>query len=213
MKGRESGMPSEEYWGTFFESDTAVTRLLGNDVLQGDIVEFGCGYGTFTIPAARRISGVTTALDIDTEMIATVRRKAEAAGLANVTTLERDFMAHGAGLTARSQSHAMIYNLLHVDDPLGLLKEAYRVLVFGGRLSIMHWRSDIPTPRGPSLDIRPTPEQCLAWIERVGFKDIDAVSLRDCCPFHFGLVASRQDSARSAPRPHQPRAQNSCETA
>ena len=95
---------------------------------------------------------------------------------------------------------------------LGLLKEAHRVLVFGGRLSIMHWRSDIPTPRGPSLDIRPTPEQCLAWMERVGFKDID-VSLRDCCPFHFALVASRQDSARSAPRPHQQRAQNSCETA
>lgn len=23
MKGRESGMPSEEYWGTFFEADTA----------------------------------------------------------------------------------------------------------------------------------------------------------------------------------------------
>ena len=33
--------------------------------LCGDVVEFGCGYGTFTIPAAQLIEGKLIALDIE----------------------------------------------------------------------------------------------------------------------------------------------------
>jgi hypothetical protein len=44
-------------------------------------------------------------------------------------------------------------------QPEGLLREAYRILSHGGRLGIMHWNYDPATPRGPSMDIRPGPEQ------------------------------------------------------
>jgi SAM-dependent methyltransferase len=191
MKGRESGMPEEACWASFFDPEKAVTSLLGACVVQGDAVEFGCGYGTFTLPAARRTAGVVTALDIEPDMVAQVRRKADDARLTNIRAEVRDFVSAGTGVGDGTQTHAMIYNLLHLEDPVGLLSEAHRTLAPGGTLSVIHWRSDIVTPRGPPLDIRPRPEHCTAWMRQAGFLSIESVDLEDCCPFHFGLIGHR----------------------
>ena len=191
MKGRESGMPDEVYWSSFFDAETAVEKLLGKHRTQGDLVEFGSGYGTFTLPAARQTKGVVTALDIEPEMIEHLQRKAATDCLINIRAELRDFVANGTGLDSASQAHAMIFNLLHLENPVALLQEAHRILKPSGVLSVIHWRSDISTPRGPSLDIRPTPEQSRAWMEEAGFGRITNVDMHDCCPFHFGLVATR----------------------
>ena len=192
MKGRESGMPDEDAWNQFFDARALVSRLLSPaGVALGDVVEFGCGYGTFTIPAARLADGVVTAFDIDPEMVACVERKACQFGLTNVHTKLRDFVELGSGLDNGTQSHAMIYNLLHLENPVALLREAARSLRPGGRISVIHWRSDIPTPRGPSLAIRPSPEQCSAWLIQAGFNCVQALGLQDICPYHFGLIAVR----------------------
>lgn len=55
----------------------------------------------------------------------------------------------------------------------------------------MHWRSDILTPRGPSLNIRPRPEQCKKWLLEAGFSEVTQVKLEASCPYHYGLVATR----------------------
>lgn len=191
MKGRESGMPVEDHWATFFDAEAAIAAMIGPSSSSGDIVEFGCGYGTFTLPAARRTTGVVTALDIEEDLVALVRRKAAEAGFTNIRAERRDFATAATGLVDGSQSHAMIYNLLHIEHPVALLAEVRRILGPGGSLSVMHWRSDIKTPRGPSLDIRPTPERCQAWMKEAGFPAIRTVDLSGCCPFHFGLVAMR----------------------
>lgn len=191
MKGRESGMPAEDHWATFFDPEAAIAALISSSISSGDIVEFGCGYGTFTLPAARRTTGVVTALDIEEDLVALVRCKAAETGFANIRAERCDFATAGTSLSDGSQSHAMIYNLLHIEHPVTLLTEAHRVLGPGGSLSVMHWRSDITTPRGPSLDIRPTPELCRAWMEEAGLSAVRTVDLSGCCPFHFGLVAMR----------------------
>ena len=191
MKGRESGMPDETYWETFFAADAAIARLFDSTDLRGDCIEFGCGYGTFTLPAARCTTGIVTALDIEPAMVEGVRRKAATFKLPNIRAEVRDFVGHGAGVEDRSQAHAMIFNLLHLEQPVALLCEARRTLQNGGVLSVIHWRSDIPTPRGPTLDIRPTPEQCRTWLAEAGFRAIEAVDLQSSCPFHFGLLAKR----------------------
>lgn len=190
MKGRESGMPAEADWASFFEAETAIETLLGPTV-TGNVIEFGCGYGSFTVPTARRTKGIVTALDIEPEMVECVRRKAIAFNLPNIRAEVRDFVAHGSGVDDGSQAHAMIYNLLHLEHPVALLREALRTLQDGGVVSVMHWRSDIPTPRGPSLTIRPTPEQCRRWLRDAGFRNIELVDLQNSCPFHFGLRATR----------------------
>lgn len=191
MKIRESGMPDEVRWTSFFDGEAAIGTLFGGADVRGDVIEFGCGYGLFSVPAARRTSGLVTALDIEPEMIAEVRGKAAGLGLTNIRAELRDFMVDGAGVAAGSQAHAMIFNLLHLAQPQDLLREAHRTLRDGGVLSVMHWRSDIPTPRGPPLAIRPTPEQCRQWMADAGFRDIESADLQDCCPFHFGLTGRR----------------------
>jgi 2-polyprenyl-3-methyl-5-hydroxy-6-metoxy-1,4-benzoquinol methylase len=51
MKARESGMPDEQLWDQFFHPEF-ILKGLGIQNLTGTIVDLGCGYGTFTIPAA-----------------------------------------------------------------------------------------------------------------------------------------------------------------
>lgn len=191
MKARESGMPEEAYWESFFDADATMRILFSASGLAGHLVEFGCGYGTFTVPAAMHTDGIVTALDIDPLMVDRVQQKTETQELSNVRAEVRDFVADGSGLDSGTQDHALIFNLLHLEQPVALLREAHRVLHDRGMLFVMHWRSDIPTPRGPSLAIRPRPEQCQTWLEEAGFQNVESVNLQPCCPYHFGLIVRR----------------------
>jgi ubiquinone/menaquinone biosynthesis C-methylase UbiE len=137
--------------------------------------------------------GRVVALDIEPEMVAETVSKADATGLSNVVGAVRDFVADGSGLPDQQAGRAMLFNILHIENPLGLLREAYRVLAPGGEVGIIHWRSDIPTPRGPSRPIRPTADQCRDWGEQVGFKFVRYESLC-CCSYHWGLVMRRPQS-------------------
>ena len=83
MKGRESGMPSETYWETFFNVEATLDILTGPSI-AGNVLEFGCGYGSFTLPVARRTTGYVTALDIDPEMVDCVQRKLAVDHISNV---------------------------------------------------------------------------------------------------------------------------------
>jgi SAM-dependent methyltransferase len=165
MKGRESGMPEEVDWQSFYDADCIIDKLECPKSNRESIAEFGSGYGTFTFPAAKRISGVVHAFDIEPELVTHVRRRAQEFGLSNIRVEVRDFVAPGTGLPSRSIDHAMIYNLLHIEEPVRLLKEAFRILKLAAALSIIHWKYDPTTPRGPSMGIRPGPEQCRAWAE------------------------------------------------
>jgi SAM-dependent methyltransferase len=156
----------------------------------GDIVEFGCGYGTFTIPTAQHATGKVIALDIEPAMVTETIRKAGEARLPNVVGAVRDFVAEGTGLPDAQAGRAMLFNILHIEIPIVLLREAYRILAPGGEAAIIHWRSDIPTPRGPSVEIRPTAVQCRAWGEHAGFEFVRYEDLC-CCSYHWGLVMRR----------------------
>ncbi len=191
MKGRESGMPQEAYWSTFFEPEGVLQVLWPHAERDGPLVEFGSGFGTFTLPAARLTRYEVTALDIEPALVSLVRERAHAEGLTHLRVEQRDFVDNGTGLASGSQAHVMIYNLLHVEAPLDLLREACRVLRPHGTLSVMHWRSDIDTPRGPPLDIRPTPKACARWMAAVGLEQVTPVDLKASAPFHFGLIATK----------------------
>jgi ubiquinone/menaquinone biosynthesis C-methylase UbiE len=193
MKGRESGMPEEALWETFFDADAVIVKLVCPYVTEGTVVEFGSGYGTFTIPSAYRTNGRVVGFDIDPDMIAIAQQKVENAALENITLQKRDFMESGTGLPANTVDHVMLYNILHVESPEVLLSEAYRILCAGGAISVMHWRSDIPTPRGPALEIRPSLQQCRHWVENAGFAFVSEVDLSTCCKYHYGFVAVRPD--------------------
>jgi SAM-dependent methyltransferase len=189
MKTRESGMPEEKVWEAFFQPEVILERL-GLRGGVGDVAEFGCGYGTFTIPAARRSRGMVYAYDIDPEMVAATGERAASAAVANVRVIVRDFVARGTGLAVDCVEYVMLFNILHAEQPGLLLAEAWRILIAGGLLGIIHWNYDPATPRGPNMNIRPCPEQCRDWAIHAGFRlrDPGIISLP---PYHYGLALEK----------------------
>lgn len=187
MKGRESGMPEKETWERFF-NPAAILQILGLDGSIQNVAEFGCGYGTFTIPAAHIIRGTVYALDIEPEMIELTKSGAAKHRLANVKTVLRDFLADGTGLENESVDYVMLFNILHIEYPAALLCEAWRILRSQGRLGIIHWNYDRKTPRGPSMGIRPKPDQCIKWAESAGFSSLSRCDLK---PYHYGIIMKK----------------------
>jgi SAM-dependent methyltransferase len=188
-KVRDSGMPAIEQWEAYFDA-VGILESLGCRGVSGDAIEFGCGYGTFTIFAAQRISGMLYALDIDAPMVDRTAARASQAGLQNVTVEQRDFVTRGCGRESDSASFVMLFNILHIEDPVNLLAEAFRVLRPGGIAAIIHWNHDVRTPRGPPLDIRPQPAQCRAWGEEAGLRWVRDQALPGS-PWHWGLVLEK----------------------
>jgi SAM-dependent methyltransferase len=188
MKVRDSGMPPVRTWDGFFDP-ASILRMLAFD-RQADVADFGCGYGTFTVAAARLTTGIVHGVDLDDAMTTATAARASAAGLGNVRIAQRDFDAEGTGLPDASIGYAMLFNVLHAEDPMPLLRETCRVLKPGGKLAVVHWVHDATTPRGPDLSIRPRPRQCRAWVEQAGCSIlIPHVALP---PWHFGLVGLRR---------------------
>ena len=184
-------MPKEEEWRKFFDPELAL-RLMGLNFTVKDVADFGCGYGTFTIPAAKIISGKIYAFDIEPEMIEAVKRKAKTQNLRNVQAVVRDFVSEGSGLMDGSVDYVFLFNILHLENPQKLLSEAYRILGRGGKVGIIHWNYDSTTPRGPPMAIRPRPEQIRHWAESVGFVLEQELDLK---PYHYGLVLKKQGNS------------------
>jgi len=177
-------MPDRDVWEKFFDLREILTRM-GLDAKVCDVVEVGCGYGTFTIPVAKVISGQIHAYDIDEEMIRITKCEAGKAKLNNVNAILRDITAEGTGLPDESVDYVMLFNILHLETPELLLKEAIRILKKGGKVGIIHWNYDPSTPRGPSMEIRPKSEDCLKWAENAGFSGGVRCDLK---PYHYGIV-------------------------
>ena len=73
------------------------------------------------------------------------------------------------------------------EEPVALMKEALRVLKPNGMLAVIHWNYDPTTPRGPAMDIRPRPEQCIEWGKKAGFR-FKEQNRFDIPPYHYGLL-------------------------
>lgn len=190
MKSRDSGMPEEEVWRTFFEPSQIFDNLHLQDP-HGIIVDFGSGYGTFLLPAARHFEKSRVfGLEIESELNAAVISQATEFGYTNVQVVTRDFIAQGAGLDSNSASIVFLFNILHAEDPVSLLREAYRVLIAGGIAAIIHWNYDSTTPRGPAMDIRPKPESILSWAGSAGFHVPSSV--KPVAKYHYGFLAVKQ---------------------
>jgi ubiquinone/menaquinone biosynthesis C-methylase UbiE len=181
-------MPAEDMWASFFNVDLILSELhIDSDIK--DLVEIGCGYGTFTVPSAKRISGNLYAFDIEEGMIEAVNKELRIRLIDNVIPEKRDVLTQTTGLAENSIDYVMLFNILHHESPDDFFNEAFRILKPKGKVGILHWRSDMETPRGPDLSIRPRPDQILHWIDKQKFSLHKSPTI--ILPYHFGLILSK----------------------
>ncbi len=184
MKVFDSGMPEEAYWNSLFDVPNILDWLSLNN-LSAPVVEVGCGYGTFTVPVAKETNVDVYAFDIEPSMIETARRNVKRAGIRNVQFFRRDIVEEGTGLGSDSVAMVLLFNILHFDERRILLEEAARILKPDGVAAIIHWRKDVPTPRGPGVHTRPDQQMILESI-----KGLDLVfygNSKILEPYHWGI--------------------------
>ncbi len=189
MKVRSSGIRKPQMWDSLFDIDMVLRKLQVDSHVQM-LAEVGSGLGTFTIPAAKKISGKVYAFDIDEEMIAYLNQRLEEQQIKNVIPVLRDVLDDTTGLDNNTVDYVMLFNILHYEKPEEFFNEAYRILNPGGKIGIMHWRSDITTPGGPEMSIRPKPEDILNHIDDSKFEIIQQPLMLE--PYHYGMVIAKK---------------------
>lgn len=182
-------MPEEAFWEGLFSVDLILDRL-GIDSSVRDVAELGCGYGTFTLPVADRISGQVDTFDIDPDMVARTRQRAHESGLSNIVCRVRDVFVEGFIGEPGSKDACLLFNILHCEEPVHVLTQAAHAVRPGGMVHVIHWRVDIETPRGPGMDIRPGPEKIMVWARETGLLE-PVLPVLDLPPWHYGVRLER----------------------
>ena len=120
MKYRESGMPDEKMWKTFFNPQQILSQL-GVDRKTKTLLDIGCGYGTFLIPAASLVGEKVIGIDIENEMIEACRAKAKDKKLPNVDLVCGDFSDRNVRRRLEKQKNGIdyvcLFNILHCENP------------------------------------------------------------------------------------------------
>jgi ubiquinone/menaquinone biosynthesis C-methylase UbiE len=102
------------------------------------VADYGCGPGSFTIPAAQLVGdgGKVYAIDIHPLAISSVRERASKKGLPNVEPIL--VQGYDTGIGASSIDRVLLIDTIHrIEDPGALFRELRRILKPDGLL-FMH---------------------------------------------------------------------------
>jgi predicted methyltransferase len=169
------------------------------------VADLGAGGGWFTIQLARRVGprGVVYAVDVQSQMIDEVRRRAERENLSNVRTIlnTADDPKLPRGIDA-----ALIVDAYHemtcaarpsCKEPVTLLMNVARTLKPQGRLGVLDFYPGQGGP-GPPADERVDPQTVIKTAAAAGFQ---LITNKPVPPFNFQylLVFGRRPSGRGSP--------------
>jgi ubiquinone/menaquinone biosynthesis C-methylase UbiE len=126
------------------------------------VLDFGCGSGTYTIPAAKLVGeGVTVyALDINSSFLDRIEERAKQEGLKNIVRIDANEEGE-IPLENERIDVILLIDVLHlIDCREALFDEAYRILKRGGLIIVypMHMAEkevgELATSRDLSLEDR-----------------------------------------------------------
>ena len=128
--------------------ESRVIELLRQVGIHGGqtVLDFGCGYGAYTIPVAEIIGeqGIVYALDKDRGALDELMRKAESAGLKNIVRMETSGELE-IDLANESVDIVLLFNVFHsfyfpkTEDRRRLLGEIHRIMKPTAVLSVTAW--------------------------------------------------------------------------
>jgi len=140
------------------ELESQVFELLETaGIKRGQIVlDFGCGSGTYTIPAAKIVAeqGRVYALDKDKKALDELIQKAKLAGLKNIERIDTSGEPR-IDLTDESVDIVLLFDVFHsyyfaqADDRKSLLNEIYRIMKPSAFISV--WPKHMESEAGDEI--------------------------------------------------------------
>lgn len=115
------------------------------------IIDFGCGYGHYTLPCALALNdtGKVYAIDRYNEPLKWIKKKAKLFNVNNIETVKTEGSLE-IGFSDKSIDIVLLYDIIHGEDVktkesirFSLYKESHRVLKKNGILSVLNFDSDI----------------------------------------------------------------------
>ena len=178
---------------TQFLNPQKVLQLAG--VASGDrVADFGCASGYFSFPCAHIVGeeGHVTAIDVLPHVLSAVESEAQRTGVRNITTRHANLeVPRGSGLEDASVDWVIMKNVLFMStDRDGMMAEAARVLVPGGKALVVEWNSTVKPGMGPVADKRITVDSVRALAEAHGLTFVTNVSAGD---YHYGMIFAKEE--------------------
>jgi ubiquinone/menaquinone biosynthesis C-methylase UbiE len=161
----------------------------------GEIVaDVGAGTGFFALPAAAQVgpTGRVYAIDLSADLVDLLHTRRDRESLPQLYPIRNTVSS--IPLPSAMADVVLLANVLH-DFPPSTITEAVRLLKPEGRLINIDWKAQ-PTPMGPPLSIRLTPDEAARLLGKRGLAEVDRWEFG---PWHYGLVLRRSPRGRSSP--------------
>lgn len=199
-------MPDTTWWRALWPNPARILSLVG--LARGmDAVDLCSGEGWFTLPMAK-VARHVMAVDIDAKMLALASSRLARERIANCDYQLGDAY-HLAEYVPRPIDLVFMANSFHgVPDRERLAQTVGKVLKPGGHFAIVNWRqlprektTVLGQPRGPSTELRLSPEQTVKSVEAGGLK---GKGILDMPPYHYGAIFEKPFAKGSAAGPTHP---------
>ncbi len=156
------------------------------------VADFGSGAGYYTFLAAQIVgeSGHVYALDINKDLLVTIKREADKSHLFNVDTVWADLdKPLGTKLKTGSIERGIVANtLFQVHDKDAFAMEVARVMRPGGKVLMVDWTDSFGGIGPASKDIV-SEENCQKLFEKAGFEIEKKITAG---AHHYGFVFKKK---------------------
>jgi ubiquinone/menaquinone biosynthesis C-methylase UbiE len=157
------------------------------------IADFGAGTGFYAKAASYRVghTGKVYAIEVQKGLVKKLESEIRTEGITNVDCIWGDIeKLHGTKIADKTMDAVIVSNVLfQVEDKLGLIDEAKRVLKKNGKVLLIEW-SDSFGGMGPAPHHVVSKEKAQELFERRGFKVLETISAND---HHYGIIFTLHD--------------------
>jgi ubiquinone/menaquinone biosynthesis C-methylase UbiE len=141
------------------------------------VADIGAGSGLLEVPLAKAVGprGRVYAVEIDAGFFPEIKKRAEAAQVANVETVLGKFT--DPALPAKNIDVALFHDVMHhVENRAAYLKSLAGYLAPSGRIVVIDYEGG-QGPHSQQPELQVTREQLAAWMKDVGLTQVEDVKL------------------------------------
>lgn len=183
-------MPTAGWWEALWPDPAGILATVG--IKPGmEVIDLCSGDGWFTLQIAK-VARRAVAIDIDHNLLEVARHRLMESGVTNCEFIAGDAYDIAA-LAPRAADFVFLANAFHgVPDRPKLAQAVRSTMNPSGRFAVINWHprpreetTILGEPRGPKTELRLSPQQTIAEVEKGGLK-LDR--LIEVPPYHYAAI-------------------------